>query len=93
MKQVVDNVHIYRGGENPIKISRVYSSKFLCDYDMGKYPFDTQTCTIQIILKGNSGNFAQLISDRFRYLGQIDLTQYYLKNWSMGEIETLPGEI
>lgn len=50
---------------------------------MGLYPFDQQLCQLQIVMKGNSGNFAQLVMDQLRYLGPIDLTQYYVKSWNM----------
>ena len=36
------NVYVYLGEENTLKISRVYSTQWLCDYDMLYYPFDTQ---------------------------------------------------
>ena len=36
------NIYIYSGEENTLKISRVYSTKWLCNYDMLWYPFDTQ---------------------------------------------------
>ena len=34
--------NIYSGAENTLKITRVYSTKWLCDYNMLWYPFDTQ---------------------------------------------------
>ena len=64
-------------------ISRVYSTKFLCDFDMGLYPFDTQKCQINMIMKGNTGSFAQLIVEELKYLGPIDLTQYFVYSWNM----------
>ena len=36
------NIYIYTGEENPLHVSRVYSTKWLCNYDMTWYPFDTQ---------------------------------------------------
>ena len=36
-----------------------------------------------MVMKGNSGNFAQLVMDQLKYLGPIDLTQYYVKSWNM----------
>ena len=36
------NIYIYEGSENPFQITRVYSTKWLCSYDMLFYPFDTQ---------------------------------------------------
>ena len=37
-----NNVYIYQGRENTLKISRVYSTEWLCSYEMINYPFDTQ---------------------------------------------------
>ena len=34
-------------------ISRVYSAKFICKFNMGVYPFDTQECTAVFTLKVN----------------------------------------
>ena len=50
---------------------------------MGLYPFDTQKCQIQMIMKGNSGSFAQLVIENLNYLGPIDLTQYFVYSWKM----------
>ena len=47
--------HTYKGEENPIVISRVYSTSFLCEFNMANYPFDTQICSMILVLKGNSG--------------------------------------
>ena len=32
----LENVHVYKGGENPMTIKRVYSNSFLCEYNMGR---------------------------------------------------------
>ena len=43
------NIYIYTGEENPLHVSRVYSTKWLCNYDMTWYPFDTQVgCLLEI---------------------------------------------
>ncbi len=83
----VQNAYLFNGGENPLTISRVYSSKFLCDFDMCVYPFDTQKCSIIFVMKGNSGEFAKLVIDSLAYLGPIDLAQYFVKEYKM--IETV----
>ena len=41
------NIYIYEGSENPFLITRVYSTKWLCSYDMLFYPFDTQVAVTQ----------------------------------------------
>lgn len=44
------NAYVYSGLENTIKISRVYSTSWLCDFEMRTYPFDTQVNTTSIKL-------------------------------------------
>ena len=44
------NIYIYEGSENPFLITRVYSTKWLCSYDMLFYPFDTQVKETQFWL-------------------------------------------
>ena len=36
------NAFLFSGFENTLKISRVYSTSWLCDFEMRTYPFDTQ---------------------------------------------------
>ena len=36
------NVYIYPGEANILMITRVYSTEWLCSYEMVNYPFDTQ---------------------------------------------------
>ena len=51
-KEVNEDIEVFEGSENPITMSRVYSIQFYCDYDMRWYPFDQQTCLIEMILDG-----------------------------------------
>ena len=44
------NIYIYEGSENPFLITRVYSTKWLCSYDMLFYPFDTQVKINQFLI-------------------------------------------
>ena len=74
------NAYMYSGKENPITLSRVYSDKFICEYDMAVYPFDVQRCTAVFIMKGNAGEFVRLMPGVVNYLGPIDLPQYFVMN-------------
>ena len=85
------NAYLYQGDENPITLSRVYSSKLICEFNMAVYPFDTQRCSATFIMKGNSGKFIELIKGNLAYLGPIDLTQYFVESQDIYET-TVPGE-
>ncbi len=90
---LLHNAHIYPGGSNPITSSRVYSQKFLCDFDMSVYPFDTQNCSVILVMKGNSGNFVRLVPSGVSYLGPTDLTMYFVKNVTMDDVLIHPGGV
>ncbi len=88
----LENAYIYEGRENPLTMSRVYSLDFLCEFDMAVYPFDTQVCTIVMVMKGNTGRFAEVFADAIEYTGPVDLSQYFVKECVMIEEPLASGE-
>ena len=62
----VENTHIFAGSENKITLSRFYNIRFLCYYSMQWYPFDVQTCSLLLKMKGKSGDFASLYTDQLQ---------------------------
>ena len=44
----IKNEYVYSGIDNPMTMSRVYSTKWLCGYEMMSYPFDTQVPLIEV---------------------------------------------
>ena len=45
------NNRLYKGKDNQISISRVYSADFECKFAMQYYPFDVQKCNMNFILE------------------------------------------
>ena len=85
------NAHLYDGFDNSVSINRAYSDKFLCKFDMRIYPFDTQNCSIHLIMKGNTGNFVKLVANKLAYLGPIDLNLYFVKETSLYDVKLRHG--
>merc|ERR1712117_1010429 len=81
-EETKQNDNIYSGIQNDLILSQVYTTSFTCEYDMGAYPFDVQKCSMIFIMQGNSGNFAKLHMTSLKYLGAVDLTQYFVKEYS-----------
>ena len=79
-----EDIDIFEGKDNPIRLSRSYDIDFICEYDMRWYPFDYQTCHMVILMEGNTGMFVNLISDSIEYSGPKELTQYFVKKTEMG---------
>ena len=64
-------------------MSRVYSIQFFCDYDMAWYPFDQQTCMVEMVLDGVLDNYIDLLPGGVKFSGPMELTQYYVKSFMM----------
>ena len=79
-KSQLQNAYVFEGNENPLTIARVYDITFICEFNVRIFPFDTQNCSIVLVMAGNSGKFVHLSIDQFKYLGPVDLTQYYVKS-------------
>ena len=87
-QSISEDIDIYKGSENSISMSRLYNIDFFCDYDMGWYPFDAQTCFMVLKLGGGSEELLSLTPGLLQYLGPEELTQYYVKKYSIGETIT-----
>ena len=57
------------------------------------YPFDAQTCFMVMKLGGGTEKLVTLTPGLLKYLGPGELTQYYVKKYSIGEtmLETSKG--
>ena len=66
-----------------LSMCRVYSIQFFCDYDMAWYPFDQQTCKVEMVLDGVLDNYIDLLPGGVKFSGPTELTQYYVKTFRM----------
>ena len=82
-KENKEDIEVFTGSENRITISRVYSIQFYCEYQMAWYPFDQQTCKVEMLLDGVLDNYADLQSGGIQFSGPKELTQYFVKNFEI----------
>ena len=82
---ISEDIDIYKGSENEISMSRLYNIDFFCDYDMRWFPFDAQTCFMVLKLGGGNEKLVSLTPGPLEYLGPEELTQYYVKKYSISE--------
>ena len=62
---------------------------FICNFDMTWYPFDIQTCFMNMSLEGNSDIFVDLLPGSIEYGGPIDLAQYYIRSYDIGRLDNV----
>ena len=62
---------------------------------MAWYPFDQQTCHVEMLLDGVLDNYADLLPGDLEFSGPKELTQYFVKNFEIkkGEIKTKAGVV
>ena len=82
-KETNEDILVFRGSENSILLSRVYSIQFDCEYNMAWYPFDIQTCSIHLVMDGVLDNYADLLPGILDFSGPKELTQYFVKNYEL----------
>ena len=78
-----ENIYMFKGTENHIKLSKTHNTAFLCQYDMAWYPFDSQVCTMDIELSIVQSSFCSLEVESLSYLGPTDLVQYFIRYTDM----------
>ena len=76
-------IEIFRGDENLITMSQTHSKKFHCIYLLQYYPFDTQICKVDLQVEEFDKRNVELIPDNMDLLTDTELTQYYIKTWSL----------
>ena len=74
----LDAAEIYYG---PLIYSRIYSTKFECNFNLRSYPFDTQECFIELGVPHALENKVKLMAENITFIGPTDLSQFEVKNW------------
>ena len=87
----LDNIYLFNGEENSIEISRVYEERWICDYAMNWYPFDSQKCFMTFTATKEMNAFLNLVVNQHKNLGPTELTQYFVRETTMKKIY-LDGE-
>ena len=77
----------FLGSENPMLLSRDFTLKFKCDFNLQFFPFDTQSCMILINANNKVQNFVQLTPIRLEYIGPRELLNFDVIDW-YAEIDT-----
>ena len=82
-RSVNEDIEVFSGSKTRITFSRVYSVKFYCEYQMAWYPFDIQTCSIQMVFDGVLDNYADILAGSLVFSGEKELTQYFVKKYEI----------
>lgn len=81
--ETADEIEIFKGDENMITMNQTQSKKFHCTYLLHYYPFDTQVCTVDFQLEIFARESVRLVPHNIEMLSPIELTQYYIRSYSL----------
>ena len=86
IQRMADQNHLnetayFLGSENPLLLSRDFTLKFKCDFNLHYFPFDTQSCMIMINDNNKIKNFVQLTPIHLEYTGPRDLLNFEVIGW------------
>ena len=80
---VIDEAMIFQGSENSFFYERTYMKTFICEFNMGMYPFDTQRCTVDLRIKPKDESFISLTVGELDLQRSKELMQYIIIKYEM----------
>ena len=79
----VDEVELFRGDENPLVMKQVYTHRFQCKYDLERYPFDIQHCSIEMVLGSYDVKMVKLVPSAFSMNEDKELALFTITSWNL----------
>ena len=79
----VEEINIFEGQFNRITFEQIYTKEFKCVYELALYPFDTQVCTVNLIVRKLETSIMSILPSRLVMESETVLTQYIIKNWTL----------
>ena len=76
-------LEIFQGRENRIVMTQTYTKEFQCLYQLQRYPFDTQVCTIEMAVSVMEKKTVTLRPEQMVLKSKTELTQYLMTKWSL----------
>ena len=70
------NSEIFYGDRNPIVYQRIYTTKFLCNFNLRNFPFDTHQCTIELTVAESQRSSVELFPADFLFSAPTELSQF-----------------
>ena len=79
----VDEREIFKGSENRLIMKQTYTHEFQCVYGLHNYPFDTQTCSIDIRTSDRESSTLKLLPKKLWMEQSVDMTLFLMEHWEL----------
>ena len=81
--EVIDETELFQGGDNNLVLFQTYTHEFQCNFDLKRYPFDTQTCSIDMTMGLLDSTSVSLLPDQLHMEQSPDMSIF---NKSLEEV-------
>ena len=79
----VDEREIFKGSENRLIMTQTYTHEFQCVYSLARYPFDKQTCLINMKTSELDSSTLRLFPKKLWMEQDRDMTLFYMDHWKL----------
>ena len=80
----MDEREIFEGSENTLTMNQTYTHQFQCIFDLRSYPFDRQTCTIEMATSNLDAPTMRLIPKELWMEQNADMNLFVMRGWDFG---------
>ena len=81
--EVVDETEIFLGEDNSLVMFQTYTHDFQCIFNLKRYPFDTQTCSIDMAMGPLDEAFVKLNPGQLRMNQSPDMSIFRIIDWKL----------
>ena len=79
----MDEREIFKGSENRLIMRQTYTHEFQCVYNLHNYPFDKQTCSIDIRTSDRESSTLKLLPKKLWMEQSVDMTLFHMEHWQL----------
>ena len=79
----VDEREIFKGSENRLIMTQTYTHEFQCVYRLDNYPFDKQTCSIDMTTSELDRSILRLFPKKLWMEQDVDMTLFHMDSWDL----------
>ncbi|XP_064091613.1 uncharacterized protein LOC135205179 [Macrobrachium nipponense] len=76
-------VDLFNGGDAPLILERKYHVRYGCAFDLNRYPFDTQSCSMEFESQFTTSSYMELVPGHVHFSGRRQLVEYVVGEISM----------
>ena len=79
----MEEIAYYKGSENSLQYSRDFYLRFECQFELQKYPFDSQICSILLTKPSKVEKFMKLHPNQLNYSGPLQMAEFVITKFEM----------